>query len=59
MKLAHAILAGLQVISGATALLELLPEPWPALVTVAVGATQAGVAAYRGGAKAEPGPDCH
>lgn len=54
MKLWTSILAGLQVISGGTVLLELTDPRWVGLFVLVVAGMQAGTAMYRSGDQAKP-----
>lgn len=48
MRLWLAILAGLQVVSGGTVLLELMEAKWVGLLVLVVAALQAGTIVYQG-----------
>lgn len=50
MRWAHAVLAGLQILTGGTALADLIGVRTFALVVLAVGAVQASLATYQAGA---------
>jgi hypothetical protein len=54
MRIAHAILAGLQVINGASAILNIFGEKWAGLFGVLVAAAQAGLVVYDQGLQTEP-----
>ena len=46
-RLAHAILAGAQVVTAGSALADLIGGRWAAFIALLVGAGQAGVAVYQ------------
>ena len=46
MRAAHAVLAALQVVTGAAGLGDIIGERWAGLVVLLVGAVQAGLVVY-------------
>lgn len=61
IRIIHAILAGLQILTAGSALADVIGERWAALIALMVGAVQAGVAAYDSGSvlaqRTEKAPD--